>query len=117
MIDLPVVGPRAGINVVRPRPSVDASRVRAMREARGVTQAQLARELGVTGSMVSRLEAGVRRPSRELLRVLADWFDTDPDDLGASLGVMPADLQERLSRDPEAVKEVRRILMIEEKVS
>jgi len=46
----------------------------ALRRARGLTQAELAQQLGVSKSAVSMYERGNREPELELLQAMADFF-------------------------------------------
>jgi transcriptional regulator with XRE-family HTH domain len=56
-------------------------RLRALRQARGVTLAQLSQETGISVSTLSRLESGLRRPSLELLLPLARVHHVQLDEL------------------------------------
>ncbi|MDP3911154.1 MAG: helix-turn-helix transcriptional regulator [Gemmatimonadales bacterium] len=49
--------------------------LREWREARGLTQAQLAKMLGCSQMMVSKIEAWERRPGGELARVMDEVTD------------------------------------------
>jgi transcriptional regulator with XRE-family HTH domain len=61
-------------------------RLRALRQARGVTLAQLSEATGISVSTLSRLESGLRRPSLELLLPLARVHHVQLDELvGAPL--------------------------------
>lgn len=51
-------------------------RIKAAREAAGMTQEQLGRELGVTGVAVMRYEKGQRQPSINQRLLMADIFKT-----------------------------------------
>lgn len=61
--------------VARGRRAVVEGRLRRVREAAGLTQADIARAVGTTASAVSRWEAGRRRPradaAERLGRILA----------------------------------------------
>jgi len=46
-------------------------RIAQVREERGLSQSGLAREMGVSQSAVSQIEAGERNPSYEMLRQIA----------------------------------------------
>ena len=46
----------------------------ALRRARNMTQAQLAKALGISKSAVSMYERGNREPELELLQAMADFF-------------------------------------------
>ncbi|HEY3683183.1 MAG TPA: helix-turn-helix transcriptional regulator [Streptosporangiaceae bacterium] len=56
-------------------------RLRAMRRERGGTLAQLAERTGISVSTLSRLEAGRRKPTLELLLPLAKAYDVPLDEL------------------------------------
>jgi transcriptional regulator with XRE-family HTH domain len=56
-------------------------RLRALREQRGATLAQLARTTGISVSTLSRLESGQRRPTLELLLLLARAHQVPLDEL------------------------------------
>jgi len=48
--------------------------IKRRREARGLTKASLAHKLGVTRVMITRLENGTSKPSREAARKLSQIF-------------------------------------------
>ncbi len=56
-------------------------RLRALREQRGATLAQLSRTTGISVSTLSRLESGQRRPTLELLLLLARAHQVPLDEL------------------------------------
>ena len=56
-------------------------RLRALRSARGVTLAQVGAETGISESTLSRLEAGGRKPTLELLLPLARAYGVALDEL------------------------------------
>jgi transcriptional regulator with XRE-family HTH domain len=56
-------------------------RLRALRQQRGVTLAQLAESTGISLSTLSRLESGLRRPTLELLLPLAREYRVPLDEL------------------------------------
>lgn len=64
-------------------PVLDAvgPRLRALRQQRGATLAQLARATGISVSTLSRLESGQRRPTLDLLLLLARAHQVALDDL------------------------------------
>lgn len=55
------------------------NRIRHLRSERNMTQATLARRLGVTKSVVSAYENGMRYPSYDVLLKLADTFGVSTD--------------------------------------
>lgn len=56
-------------------------RLRLLRQAKGLTQQQLALQIGVSKSMVSFYESGYRYPSYEALIKIASVFSTTTDSL------------------------------------
>ena len=56
-------------------------RLRALRQERGVTLAELSRATGISVSTLSRLESGQRRPTLELLLPLARAHQVPLDEL------------------------------------
>lgn len=68
-------------------PDVDATlaavgpRLRALRQERGMTLAQLSDDTGITVSTLSRLESGLRRPALDLLLPVAQAYGVTLDDL------------------------------------
>ena len=56
-------------------------RLRALRQQRAVTLAQLSRDTGISVSTLSRLESGQRRPTLELLLPLARAYEVPLDEL------------------------------------
>ena len=55
--------------------------LRALRRARGMTQQQVAEQIGVAKNTVSMWEVGEREPSIDKLRKLAALFDCTIDEL------------------------------------
>jgi ribosome-binding protein aMBF1 (putative translation factor) len=75
--------------------------LRENRQARDMTQQQLATRLGLSGSLVSRIESGERPPRPEHLRALAVAWSMDPRMVQLRARQIPADLAERIAADPE----------------
>jgi transcriptional regulator with XRE-family HTH domain len=83
-----------------------AARVVEIRKERGITQIELAKTLGVTQSMVSRIERGELRLNGEVIVKLAKLYKVSTDEL---LGVKPiSEPQPTISR-----RWLRRLTMIE----
>lgn len=61
-----------------------AERIAALREQRHLTQAELAKRLGVTRSSVNAWELGISVPSTQYLVELAVLFGVSTDFLGSS---------------------------------
>jgi transcriptional regulator with XRE-family HTH domain len=78
------VGPRLGTHL------------RARREARGLTQAQLAERVGVSENYLSAVERGVKVPTLETLEQLAKGVGVEPGDL-LGLSAREAWLEELLA--------------------
>ena len=70
-------------------------RLRRLRKARGETQPELARLLGLSRSAVSMYESGEREPKYELLTAIAAHYEVDLDYL------LGRDLPAAESEDPD----------------
>ena len=55
------------------------ARIKELRLKRGVTQEQMANDLGVTVETISRIERGVRGASIDLISILSGYFNTTID--------------------------------------
>lgn len=74
-------------------PTAFAARLRHYRELHRRSQSQLAKRAGVDHSYVSRLESGLRPPTRAAIERLADALGSDADErrlLFASAGFLPS---------------------------
>ena len=69
------------MTALRPDKQALATRLRALREARGLLQREVARAAGVTQAYVSHLERGRVGASPATLRRLAAVLGVDPDEL------------------------------------
>jgi transcriptional regulator with XRE-family HTH domain len=67
--------------VEREKTAACGRRIKAAREARGLSLSALARQVGVTPSYLSEVEHGAKRPSLAVLRRLAAVLNLDPADL------------------------------------
>lgn len=56
-----------------------SQRLKELRMARNLSQAQFAKQLGVSASAVSMYECGQREPSFEIEERIADFFNVDLD--------------------------------------
>lgn len=65
------------------KPTKVTNSVRAVREAAGMTQAELARQVGVTRQTLIAIEQGRYSPTLELAFQIARAFDVGLDDLFA----------------------------------
>lgn len=87
-------------------------KIKKLRTARGYTQRAFARELGISAGYLSQLEMGLRKPSRELVRRMADAFGASLDyllreDEGPAVEGVPEEIVEffRGERVTEADRE------------
>lgn len=67
------------------KPRTAGQRIRAMREAEGVSQTELADRLAIRQAYVSDLERGARNASLELLWAIAQALEGDPHELDSRL--------------------------------
>ena len=63
--------------------------LRLMRTQRHLSQAELAKRVGLTPSNVSRIETGTRSPSTEVLRILGAQLGIDDDEVYLRAGYLP----------------------------
>jgi len=70
-------GPGFGNRPIRDAAEPFGAELRAMREARRFSQAELARRAGVDHSFISRLESGSRKPSRKMVALLAEALELE----------------------------------------
>ncbi len=66
-------------------PASDADILRHLLDAKGVSQAQLHREAGISKSSISEVLSGKKPLSRQMIRKLADYFGVDTGLLAANL--------------------------------
>jgi transcriptional regulator with XRE-family HTH domain len=81
-----------------------ASRIRETRESRGLTQASLAAQLGVTRSQVTLWETGGRNPSPNSLKELAQALQVDLEWLVKGKGSSRPIRQLKEGLDPELLQ-------------
>lgn len=84
-------------DVVEPGAAVLGRRIRAARRTAGLTQADLAGE-NASVAYISRIEAGLRRPSRQLLAAIADKLGVPINEFTNVAGDPHSDLRVRLGR-------------------
>jgi transcriptional regulator with XRE-family HTH domain len=68
---------------------VRATGLRAMREKKGLTQRELARQLSISQNYIPALESGARRPGPKLRKAMMDFFRCDFEDLFQVVMVNP----------------------------
>ncbi|WP_027725251.1 helix-turn-helix domain-containing protein [Tuberibacillus calidus] len=56
-------------------------RIRAFRKLKGYTQAELAKSIGVSLSVLGEIERGNRMPSEEIIKSVADTLNVTVDEL------------------------------------
>jgi len=66
-------------------PASDAEMLRHLLDAKGVSQAELHRETGISKSSISEVLAGKKPLSRQMIRRLADYFQVDVSVLTANI--------------------------------
>ena len=76
-----------------PKPRPFNSVIRSRREALGLSQTQLARNLGVTKSLLSLFENGKRQPTKDQIGVLAEVLRIPLDILLLNSGRLPEDVR------------------------
>jgi transcriptional regulator with XRE-family HTH domain len=75
---------------------VRATGLRAMREKKGLTQRELAHNLGISQNYIPALESGARRPGPKLRQALIKFFNASPADLFEVVMVNPESSSEQL---------------------
>ena len=55
------------------------TRIRELREERGMTQVQLAKEIGFSPNTISQYETGVLEPNLQTIKKLCDYFNVTAD--------------------------------------
>lgn len=76
------------------------SKLRALRTERGLSQAELAQQLGLTKSSLNMYERGEREPNFRTLAGIAAYFGCDLNDL---LGIPRTAHLDRIEAEPDAV--------------
>lgn len=54
-------------------------KLKELRKEKGVTQAEVAKAIGVTASAYSNYEQGLREPSHEVIKFLCKYFNVSAD--------------------------------------
>ena len=55
--------------------------LRQLREEKGVSQAEVAKAIGVTRNAITNYENGKREPNQDMVRKLCKYYNTDPNEL------------------------------------
>lgn len=81
-----------------------ATRIKKLREKKGLTQKALAAKMGVTASWVGMYESGKRQPKPETIKRFADALDVFITDLtGATGPIFESDLEQHAYRLAEKI--------------
>src|SRR5881397_4014246 len=75
---------------------VRATGLRAMREKKGLTQRELAHNLGISQNYIPALESGARRPGPKLRQALMKFFNVNFEDLFEVVMVHPESASEQV---------------------
>ncbi|MDA0178790.1 helix-turn-helix domain-containing protein [Solirubrobacter phytolaccae] len=81
--------------------------LRGLRESRGRTLRQAARDLDFDPAYLSRVERGEKPVSGDLLQRASNYYDVPEELLSLSRGVVPQDIIAVLQRHPELLLELR----------
>ena len=85
-------------------------RIQTLRRERGLTQRQVAADLGIDFTYLSKLENDRGEPpGEETIRRLAATLDADEEELLALAGKVPSELRRRAQRDIEFARLLRRL--------
>lgn len=84
------------------------TQLRQLREAKQLGIKQLARHLGVSYTYISHIERGKSRPSQQLIRRLAGYFDVSEEDLLLAARRFPLDVEKILYEHPKEVAMILR---------
>lgn len=80
-----------------------SQRLRQLRKSKHLTQAQVAKRVGVTPSMISSYETDIRNPSPEVIVRLADLLGTTTDHLLGRKDGLTIDISDLTSKEAAAV--------------
>ncbi len=76
-------------------------RLREIRKSRNINQRDLAEQVGVDFTYISKIEAGsMKPPSAEVIHALAQALNTDEDELYCLAGKIPIGLKDALKDNP-----------------
>lgn len=81
--------------------------LRELRHEQGKSLRQVAKDLGVNPSYLSRLERGEKPASPRLCEKVADYYVIPQETMSLALGTIPSDIVEILKAHPEAVALLR----------
>ena len=82
--------------------------LKRLREKKGLSQEELAKETGLSKSAISMYETGNREPKKlETLELLADYFNVDMNTLTDK---NKEAIRKSLNNDPKKIKKLRRVI-------
>lgn len=84
-----------------PEPETLGARLKALRLAAGLSQRELAAEVGVTFPHISKVETGREQASAELIGRIAEAVGADPAELLLLADRLPDDLRDQVVENPE----------------
>ena len=94
-----------------------SERLKELRKQRGLSQYELAKNLGISKSTISMMEIGSRQPSKETMEMIADYFNVSLDFLTGKENLSyyyfepsQSDLLVKLAGDEELYALVEKIL-------
>lgn len=67
----------------------------------------LAAEFRVSASLISQIERGTAKPSERLLKLYADRFRLDFDELAVLAALVPSDVARHLVENPQIIRKIR----------
>ena len=74
--------------------------IRREREAKGVKLREMARQIGVSATFLSKVETEDWKPGEDKLRKIAEIIECDADDLLARAGRVPSELTDIIRQHP-----------------
>lgn len=77
------------------------SRLRELRQEKGLGIKDLAPKLNVTYTHLSNIELGYKKPSEDFIRRAAQFFCVDEEELTILAGYIPGDISDILSKYPK----------------
>jgi len=88
-------------------PTITGDHIQSIRQDRDLSQSELAGQVGIDHTYLSKIENGHMEPSSDTLLQIADELEADADKLLAMAGKVPPDVMSILVDQPGLCKEVR----------
>lgn len=93
------------------------TRIQELRRQTGLTQRQVAEKLGIDFTYLSKVEnSRGAPPGEDTIRRMAQLFSSDPDELLALAGKVPAELRERAVEDRQFARFLRTLPLLPDDV-